>query len=145
MTRTIRRVMVHSIDDIRIERVPCPSPSPGQVLVRPSWVGICGSDTHACLGRHPFISLPYHPGHEVVGVVQDAGDQVAGFRPGDGSWSSRISPAGAAHSAVRAATISAVTWRSSAARPPVVSPTCSPFLRAGYTICLPVSLTVTPS
>lgn len=83
MHQMIRRVVVHSLHDVRIEEVLRPTPSPDQVLVQPSWVGICGSDTHACLGQHPFITLPYHPGHEVVGVVKEVGDQVTGFQPGD--------------------------------------------------------------
>jgi 2-desacetyl-2-hydroxyethyl bacteriochlorophyllide A dehydrogenase len=33
-------------------------------------------------GRHPFIALPYHPGHEVVGVVEATGDQVTAPLPG---------------------------------------------------------------
>lgn len=38
--------------------------------------GICGSDIHATHGRHPFVPLPYHPGHEVVGVVAGVGAGV---------------------------------------------------------------------
>jgi 2-desacetyl-2-hydroxyethyl bacteriochlorophyllide A dehydrogenase len=37
---------------------------------------VCGSDTHAAHGRHPFINLPYYPGHEVVGVVAALGPDV---------------------------------------------------------------------
>ena len=44
--------------------------------------GICGSDIHAVHGRHPFVSLPYHPGHEVVGVVESTGDEVTTVAPG---------------------------------------------------------------
>ena len=36
--------------------------------------GVCGSDTHAWHGRHPFIALPYAPGHEVVGVVEEVSE-----------------------------------------------------------------------
>jgi L-iditol 2-dehydrogenase len=71
-----RRVVVRSIDDIALEQTPRPEAGPGQVLVRSSLVGICGSDIHAAHGRHPFISLPMHPGHEVVGVVAGAGEGV---------------------------------------------------------------------
>ena len=72
----IRRVVVNSIDDIRIEATSAPKPSAGEVLVRSTVVGICGSDMHAAHGRHPFMSLPFWPGHEVVGVVTDVGDGV---------------------------------------------------------------------
>ncbi len=43
---------------------------------------MCGSDTHAAHGRHPFIELPYHPGHEVVGVVVARGTGVDGIEVG---------------------------------------------------------------
>lgn len=83
MSQQIRRVLVHSIDDIRIEQAPAPVPGDGELLVRSTMIGVCGSDTHAALGHHPFIDLPYHPGHEVVGVVTAAGQGVEDFGPGD--------------------------------------------------------------
>jgi 2-desacetyl-2-hydroxyethyl bacteriochlorophyllide A dehydrogenase len=54
-------------------------PGPGEALVRTVVAGICGSDTHAMHGRHPFITLPYAAGHEVSGVVV-AGAAPAGAR-----------------------------------------------------------------
>lgn len=83
MTDTNRRVVVTSIDEIAVETEPVPQPRPGEVRIRPTVVGICGSDTHACLGSHPFIDLPYRPGHEVIGVVDEVGDGVDGFAAGD--------------------------------------------------------------
>jgi 2-desacetyl-2-hydroxyethyl bacteriochlorophyllide A dehydrogenase len=79
----IRQVLVRSIDDVTVEQVPVPVPGDGELLVRPSVVGLCGSDTHAALGSHPFIDLPYRPGHEVVGVVAAIGGGVDGLRAGD--------------------------------------------------------------
>lgn len=80
----MRRILVNSAEDIRVERVPFPeTPGEGQVLVHSRLVGICGSDTHAAAGRHPFIRLPYRPGHEVVGVVGAVGPGVVGLSKGD--------------------------------------------------------------
>lgn len=80
----MRQVVVGSAEDIRIEDVPWPpAPGDGQVLVRSALVGICGSDLHACAGHHPFIELPYRPGHEVVGAVGAVGTGVDGFAEGD--------------------------------------------------------------
>ena len=76
----IRRVVVNSLDDVVIETVPEAEPAAGEVRVRSTVVGICGSDLHAACGEHPFIDLPYRPGHEVVGVVDAVGSGV------DGSW-----------------------------------------------------------
>ena len=77
----MRRV-VADLDRVTVETVERPEPGPRDALVRMSVTGVCGSDTHAVHGRHPFISLPYHPGHEVVGVVESAGDQVTTVVPG---------------------------------------------------------------
>jgi 2-desacetyl-2-hydroxyethyl bacteriochlorophyllide A dehydrogenase len=61
---------------VSIVSAPVPTPGPGEVLVRTVLAGICGSDTHALAGRHPFIDLPYFPGHEVAGVVEATGQRV---------------------------------------------------------------------
>ncbi|MFI6861646.1 zinc-binding dehydrogenase [Streptomyces sp. NPDC050421] len=82
MSQRNRRVLVRSIDDISIEEVPAPRPGANELLVRSTVVGICGSDTHAARGHHPFIDLPYRPGHEVVGVVAAAGEGAGDFAPG---------------------------------------------------------------
>ena len=80
----MRQVVVNSAEDIQVEQVPWPSaPAEGDVLVRSRLVGICGSDTHACAGKHPFMPLPYRPGHEVVGVVAAVGPGVADLAEGD--------------------------------------------------------------
>ncbi|GAA0430105.1 zinc-dependent alcohol dehydrogenase [Leifsonia naganoensis] len=76
--QSIRRVVVNSIDDIHVEAVEAPQPAAGEVLVRSTIVGICGSDMHAAHGRHPFMSLPFWPGHEVIGVVTGTGQAVDG-------------------------------------------------------------------
>lgn len=80
----MRQVLVTSARDITVERVAWPgAPGEGQLRVRSTMVGICGSDLHAAAGSHPFIALPYRPGHEVVGVVDTVGPGAAGFAEGD--------------------------------------------------------------
>lgn len=71
-----RHVVVTSPGQVELVGGPTPSPTSGEVLVRMSAVGICGSDVHASHGRHPFVPLPYHPGHEVVGTVEAVGADV---------------------------------------------------------------------
>jgi 2-desacetyl-2-hydroxyethyl bacteriochlorophyllide A dehydrogenase len=61
---------------VEIQWAEWPTPGPGEVLVRMRAVGICGSDVHASHGRHPFVPLPYHPGHEVVGTIEATGTGV---------------------------------------------------------------------
>ena len=78
---TMRRAVV-SAASIDVVTAPTPRPGPHDALVGTTLAGICGSDTHAAHGRHPFIPLPYHPGHEVVGVVHETGEEVTSIRPG---------------------------------------------------------------
>lgn len=69
-------VLVRSLTDIELQNASTPSPGPDEVLVRSTMVGICGSDMHAASGHHPFMPLPYQPGHEVVGVIEQVGARV---------------------------------------------------------------------
>ncbi|GAB3618474.1 alcohol dehydrogenase catalytic domain-containing protein [Okibacterium endophyticum] len=71
-----RRVVVNSATDVVLETIPVPEPAANEVLVRSTVVGICGSDMHAAHGTHPFMSLPFRPGHEVVGMVEGVGADV---------------------------------------------------------------------
>lgn len=80
-TGGMRQVVV-SPGTIDVVRAEVPRPGAGQVLVRSVLAGVCGSDTHAAAGLHPWISLPYVPGHEVVGVIAETGAGVSSVRQG---------------------------------------------------------------
>jgi 2-desacetyl-2-hydroxyethyl bacteriochlorophyllide A dehydrogenase len=77
----MRRVVIYP-DRFAVEAADIPAPRPNEALVRTLMAGVCGSDLHAAHGRHPFVPLPYRPGHEVVGVIETTGSAVAGFSPG---------------------------------------------------------------
>jgi 2-desacetyl-2-hydroxyethyl bacteriochlorophyllide A dehydrogenase len=70
----MRQVIVTSEQGATVRTAQVPVPAPGEALVRMTAVGICGSDIHALRGHHPFIPLPYAPGHEVIGVVEAVAD-----------------------------------------------------------------------
>ena len=55
---------------------------PGEVLVRPLAVATCDLDAAIIRGRAPFAG-PFALGHEFVGEVVDAGDDVAGVEVGE--------------------------------------------------------------
>ncbi|MCW2911845.1 MAG: alcohol dehydrogenase GroES protein [Actinomycetia bacterium] len=77
----MRRVVVYP-GRIAVEAAEIPAPGPDEALVRTLVAGVCGSDLHAARGRHPFVPLPYRPGHEVVGVVESAGSGAGAATPG---------------------------------------------------------------
>jgi 2-desacetyl-2-hydroxyethyl bacteriochlorophyllide A dehydrogenase len=78
---SMRRVVVYP-GQIAVEQADIPVPGPNEALVRMLAAGVCGSDLHAARGRHPFVPLPYRPGHEAVGVIESTGSAVEGSPPG---------------------------------------------------------------
>ncbi len=72
----VRHVVVTAPGEVELHTAPAPTPAAKEVLIRMIAVGICGSDVHAAHGRHPFVPLPYHPGHEVVGTIEAVGADV---------------------------------------------------------------------
>jgi 2-desacetyl-2-hydroxyethyl bacteriochlorophyllide A dehydrogenase len=68
---------------LELQHVPPPPLGPNDVLVRVKAAGICHSDAHYRAGRSRVHPLPLTLGHEVAGVVEKAGADVSGLRPGD--------------------------------------------------------------
>ncbi|MDP1702419.1 MAG: zinc-binding alcohol dehydrogenase family protein [Aestuariivirga sp.] len=67
---------------LRIEQRPTPRLQPGQALVKPRRIGICGTDYHILEGKHPFLQYPRVMGHELAVEVVNA-PSGSGFSPGD--------------------------------------------------------------
>ena len=80
---TNRRIVVTAVEAMELREEPVPTPAPGEVRVHSTFIGVCGSDTHAFHGRHPFIPIPYLPGHEATGVVAELGEGVSEVAVGD--------------------------------------------------------------
>lgn len=59
-----------------VETLPTPEPAAGEVRVKISYAGICGSDLHIYHGSHPFVKYPRIIGHEFAGVIDAAGEGV---------------------------------------------------------------------
>jgi alcohol dehydrogenase len=68
---------------LSIEQVPDPEPSPGGVVIAVKATGLCRSDWHGWMGHDPDIRLPHVPGHELAGVIEAVGPNVANWKPGD--------------------------------------------------------------
>jgi propanol-preferring alcohol dehydrogenase len=61
---------------LELTEVPKPIPTGQQVLVRVSACGICRTDLHVIEGELPPRKSPITPGHQVVGVIEAAGDSA---------------------------------------------------------------------
>ncbi|WP_382308464.1 2,3-butanediol dehydrogenase [Herbiconiux sp. UC225_62] len=90
----MKAAVFHAAHDIRVESVTDPAGAgPGEVLVRPYWCGICGTDLHEyAMGPivipstpHPLTgaSAPQILGHEFSGEVLEVGAGVSNVAVGD--------------------------------------------------------------
>jgi len=76
----MRVAVYYRNDDIRLEEAPIPEIGPGELLLKVSMCGICGSDV---MEWYRITKAPRVLGHEVVGVVSEVGKRVENYRPGD--------------------------------------------------------------
>ncbi len=76
----MRAMVLTAPGELGLEEVARPAPAAGDVLVRVTHSGICGTDYKTFNGSIP-VRYPRIMGHEMAGEVVDAGR--APFRPGD--------------------------------------------------------------
>jgi alcohol dehydrogenase, propanol-preferring len=60
-----------------------PAPERGEVRIRVSATAVCRTDLQVCEGDIAAHRLPVVPGHQVVGVIDEIGEDVRGWQPGD--------------------------------------------------------------
>ena len=70
-------------DTIEFQDLPIPEPKPGEVLIKVSACGICGTDCHILAGEVPLAQPPVVLGHEVCGVIEALGQGVDTLEVGD--------------------------------------------------------------
>ncbi|MGB5219547.1 MAG: alcohol dehydrogenase catalytic domain-containing protein, partial [Polyangiales bacterium] len=66
-----------------LEERDIPAPGPGEVRIKVEACGICHSDAFVKFGQFPGLQLPRAPGHEVAGIIDEVGEGVDVFSPGD--------------------------------------------------------------
>ena len=94
MNGSMKASVLCDVQRIEVRDVPRPVISPYEVLVRVAAVGLCGTDSHIFAGHANYntndygqpIPLAVQPqilGHEITGVVEEAGNAVTDLRSGD--------------------------------------------------------------
>ena len=69
---------------LQIRDVEKPRPAKGQLLVRIVACAVCRTDLHVADGELPDPKLPLIPGHQIVGCVEEIGEEVnSKFKIGD--------------------------------------------------------------
>jgi NADPH:quinone reductase-like Zn-dependent oxidoreductase len=74
---------------------PAPQPGPGEIVVSVQCTSINPVDVYVATGQYTMghLGYPLTPGHDFAGIVEQVGDQVSRFAPGDrvlGMWSKDI-------------------------------------------------------
>jgi len=90
---TMKATVFHSANNIRVEEVPRPSAGVGEAVMRITLTTICGTDLHILRGEYavkPGLVI----GHEPVGVIEELGDGVTGYKIGDRVLVGAITPCG---------------------------------------------------
>ena len=90
---TMKAVVFHGVDDIRIDEVPRPRPGPGEAVIRVTLTTICGTDLHIVRGEYP-VRPGLVIGHEPVGIIDELGPGVTGYTIGDRVLVGAITPCG---------------------------------------------------
>ncbi|MQA09649.1 MAG: alcohol dehydrogenase catalytic domain-containing protein [Pseudonocardiaceae bacterium] len=76
----MQAVVVHAVDDLRVDELPDPQCGPGEVAVEVCYGGVCGSDLHYWQHGHAGTSILREPmvlGHEVSGRIAAIGTGVS--------------------------------------------------------------------
>ncbi len=70
----MRALVWHGPKEMSVDEVPEPTAGPGEVLLAPEAIGICGSEVEGYLGEQANRTPPLVMGHELAGRVVSAGE-----------------------------------------------------------------------
>lgn len=90
---TMRANVFCGPNDIRVEEVPRPHAGAGEAVIRITLTTICGTDLHILRGEYP-VKPGLVIGHEPVGVIEELGEGVTGYKIGDRVLVGAITPCG---------------------------------------------------
>jgi NADPH2:quinone reductase len=83
---------------MKVETRPDPSPGPGQVLVRVHAAGVNPVETYIRAGAYGRLPpLPWTPGTDLGGVVEQAGEKVTAWKRGDRVYSHGVAAGSGAY------------------------------------------------
>lgn len=87
MTRLMKALVKrHAKTGLWMEEVPFPSLGPEDVLIKIKHTAICGTDLHIYnwdAWSQKTVPVPMVTGHEFFGVIEQIGERVTGYKPGD--------------------------------------------------------------
>lgn len=89
----MKATVFHSPNNIGVEEVPRPNAGIGEAVIRITLTTICGTDLHILRGEYP-VKSGLVIGHEPVGVIEELGAGVTGYKTGERVLVGAITPCG---------------------------------------------------
>jgi alcohol dehydrogenase len=89
----MRANVFYGKNQIRVEEVERPRAGVGEAVIRITLTTICGTDLHIVRGEYP-VKPGLVIGHEPVGVIEELGPGVVGYKEGDRVLVGAITPCG---------------------------------------------------
>src|SRR5215468_8804896 len=89
----MRATVFHGTGDISVEEVDRPRAGVGDAVIRVTLTTICGTDLHIVRGEYP-VEPGRVIGHETVGVIEELGPGVTGYKIGERVLVGAITPCG---------------------------------------------------
>lgn len=112
--RTMLAARAYALDDVRVEEVPVPALTPGDIRVQVSVCGVCSSDA---MDWYLGNKVPVVLGHEPVGIVHEVTPEVSDLQVGDRVFFHHHVPCMECRACQRGAYTSCRRWRSTGLDP----------------------------
>jgi L-gulonate 5-dehydrogenase len=78
----MKAIIIDAPSRIRVGDWSAVRPAAGEVLISTRATGVCAGDLYIYQGKNPYAVYPQVAGHEIAGVVREAGAEVQGLTPG---------------------------------------------------------------
>lgn len=80
----MKAALLFAKDDLRVQDIPTPEISEGEILLRTASASVCGTDIRMLKHGHAFATpeKPLVIGHELSGTIEKVGPGVTAYRPG---------------------------------------------------------------
>lgn len=91
--QTMKATVFHGVNNLSLEEVPRPHAGVGEAVIRVTLTTICGTDLHIVRGEYP-VKPGLVIGHEPVGVIEELGPGVTGYKIGERVLVGAITPCG---------------------------------------------------
>ncbi len=93
----MKAAVLKGIENLEMEDISCPTPSPQEILIKVKACSICGTDIRVYHHGHKHMRFPRITGHELSGEIVEIGKRVEGHKLGEKVAIAPAIPCGRCH------------------------------------------------